>query len=415
MYIENEIRIMQDNMDEINRITDLVYDELYYNRNFPVTMEGIKYAIAKWRAKKDSLIQLFSKHPNWNAESYMIQFDKAWVRELNTSIRDQFAEWAYNALYCKIEFCENTYEERLPMQLLKSNITFIINCMKSTKLDEDACIEIDSIIGRINMRLESENIAVDMFPFPSEGQKCSRYIRKLCDVVGLCEADNFERQFAMFADAMNPIIVKRHTCISLNPLDYMLASNGNSWRSCYSLGNYSYDRYDGNFEELHDRPGEHIGGTLSYMLDETSFVEYTVAKEYDGDRIELEYKITRCYCAYKDGALLQQRVYPQSNDRDPSISEQHRKVAQKVIADCLNEPDLWTVKDGCSARNVCVQGFGYLGYPDWVYQDSEIIHISFLNSMPRIEYGNMFVGEMAYALDNAGTLLSSSNRITVSD
>ena len=180
------------------------------------------------------------------------------------------------------------------------------------------------------------------------------------------EYSEYEREFAKFADAINPLTIKRHTCLSLHPVDFLLQSNGNSWRSCHYIGDNA------------DDAGCYCTGTVSYMLDPTSMVFYTVSGTYDGDYIEHEKKITRNMFAYENGILLQQRIYPQATDGSDDIYKQYRNIVQEIFAYCEDQPNLWTVSHDAPAY--CKQGIGSTMYHDWLRQSSSLSSISKLNS-----------------------------------
>ena len=80
---------------------------------------------------------------------------------------------------------------------------------------------------------------------------------------------------------------------------------------------------------------------MSYLLDGTTMVYYQVDKEYDGNDLEFEPKIIRQLFHYKDGILVQGRLYPQCNDGKNSLYTPiraqlgERKVAPLLVAQLL--------------------------------------------------------------------------------
>ena len=175
------------------------------------------------------------------------------------------------------------------------------------------------------------------------GQKFSRIINKLCTKVGIDKVEGYQQKFAKFGDDINELSIKRHTIISINPIDYLTMSFGNSWASCHTI------------DKLNDRncpnsySGQWSGGTLSYMLDGSTVVFYTVDKAYEGTDFELQNKVNRCMFNLGEDKLIQGRVYPQSNDGDQTIYNEVRAIMQKTVSEMFNVNNLWILKQGTSA------------------------------------------------------------------
>jgi hypothetical protein len=100
------------------------------------------------------------------------------------------------------------------------------------------------------------------------------------------------------------------------------------------------------------------------MLDESTFVFYTVDKSYDGNEYELQPKINRNMFHMGNDKLIQGRVYPQATDGAVSIYKQIREIAQKVVSDCLEVPNMWKNVKGTSecGKMVCSKGTHYRDY-----------------------------------------------------
>lgn len=325
MYeVSNEIfdNIKREFMDELN--------ERYYSYN----EYAIEAILDEWYDRKQMLLELLSKHPNWDANKLMIRFDEDYSRKINSNVAEAFLIWL-----------RDKQRDNMSYDMYQHMFTL---CRK-TYVDSNASLDF------INTQHES-------FRF-REGMKATKIMKKICSTFGwdkimeteynrdgeLVQVNAFERQFAQYCDAMCPIKVTRHTCISLNPLDYLLMSNGNSWSSCHDIG------------EQGDS-GCYSSGTISYMLDEHSIIFYTVGADYDGEDIELESKLQRQVFGYNDYQLVQSRLYPQGNDYDAEeIYTDIRNIMQKVMADCLGMPNLWTKKKVSNTY----AGSGSTCYQDW--------------------------------------------------
>ena len=172
----------------------------------------------------------------------------------------------------------------------------------------------------------------------------------------------YNAEFAKYADAINQIKVKRHTIISVNPIDYLTMAFGNSWATCMTI-----DRRNKRKRGDEVFRGLSCGGTLSYMMDGVTAVVYTVDSKYEGHNFELEDKINRNLIHYKDGIMIQGRLYPQSNDNGANdLYEQFRNIEEKVIADCLGFPNLWKYERGTETNSkYCRNANGSAHFADY--------------------------------------------------
>lgn len=365
MY-EVSSNIMENIKDEFRRELD--------NRGYRYSSSAINVIFSEWYSQKRGLLSMLSKHPNWNPKRLMIHFDADYSRRLDTRTTRDFFYWidrnydntALDAETAKVwhkcyefmwDYC--TTETYLPE----------IKDRTDSRYDENGRYESYTYnpLDELNTLLPELHARV--------GQKNTKIVGKICSHFGVDKIkkygttinhetgevqenvliDSYDRQFAKFCDALSPIKVTRHTCISLNPVDYLLMSNGNSWRSCHYIGDYASDA------------GCYSSGTISYMLDQHSIIFYTVDAGFDGVCIESEPKISRQVFGYNDFQLLQSRLYPQNNDTGANDTYTDiRNIMQKVVADCLAVPNRWIKK---SVHNV-VHGGGATCYPDWDCQSN---------------------------------------------
>ena len=360
------------------------------------TDEGLNRILDEWCKNKADLIRLFEKHPNYNGK-FQIVFDCDFDRSIDRDAIDNFKRWlksdkvrsvfinevklgvySYRELrsicsrlydlYSTFERNDSirtingkTYEEYFKEYLhfrnLKSRYEDSRNiyCTSYHAYDRDSYNKYEKLdkisailsYSSLNQLIDDtiKDYCRDYFPDAKirKGQKTSRAINKLLCMLGFDKLPDYNKEFAKFADAINPLKIKRHTVISIHPIDYYTMSFGNSWSSCHTIDKRNDRRIDGD----HSYRGCNSSGTESYMLDRTSCVFYTVKAEYEGNNLELEDKINRCMFHYYDNRLLQGRVYPQSNDRGGNnLYKDIREIAQKVFADMLDVPNYWTNKSG---------------------------------------------------------------------
>lgn len=335
-----------------NNILNEMMEELD-DRNYSYTESALESILDTWLERKQALLDLLSKHPNWDAERLMIRFDTDFSRKINTDVTLGFVNW----LFALPETQDMFYKDgiwKTYTDIGEAYYSAFYNALTChTYIEEEDQKYLDKI-NNIN-----EN-----FRFRA-GMKSTKIVRKICEYHGFTkimrreidyfgnevEYNAFEREYAKFCDALCPIKITRHTCISLNPLDFLLMSNGNSWHSCHDIGE-------------NGDSGCYSSGVISLMLDEHSFVFYTVDASFNGELIELEPKLQRQLFAFHDNQLLQSRLYPQNNDYGAEeVYRDIRNTVQKIVADCCEKPNLWVKKK--VDHNLVKTGVGATCYADW--------------------------------------------------
>lgn len=321
--------------------------------DIPWGTSAIDKIIDIWAEDKAPLIELLRHHPNWNEEKCYVAFDQNVKGQADDKKIYQFLDWVMDITYRTNGLSELRYYKE---QLLDSEMAEMI---------KQSYPDIKGITA---------------------GQKTSRAVNKICKFLGMDKLENYEREYAKYSDAINPLDVVRHTILSINPVDYLLSSNGNSWSSCHTLDKHNPNGFSGC----------HCSGTMSYLLDGTTMVYYQVDKEYDGNDLEFEPKIIRQLFHYKDGVLVQGRLYPQCNDGQNSLYTPIRAQLQKIIADCLVAPNLWRKKGGASACSSVINSKG-THYRDYECQNEcSVSRIVKMIPKGRVDNRKMTVGHDIY-------------------
>lgn len=280
---------------------------------------------------------------------------------------DSETEQYYNKAYDKALFMEHSNHRQFFSELS------YINSSVATK-------EIASTLNELAKPFDLRAV---------EGQKISRIVNKFCkylklnDIVEMGLAYNgneknygYDYQFSQFSDGINTLKVTRYTVISVNPIDYLTMSFGHKWASCHTIDKMGI-RPDG--DEDHHYGGCYSSGTVSYMLDPTSFVVYTVDSKYNGTDFELQDKMKRVMFYLGEDKLIESRVYPDGRRNseagidDQTSAKQFREIVQKVIADCLDTPNLWTTTKGYGTASRYIQSAtGSTHYPDYCHYDDVV-------------------------------------------
>lgn len=193
----------------------------------------------------------------------------------------------------------------------------------------------------------TRNIQCDNGPVLKAKTKTSRAFNELCCLYGVdklnpqevTKEENgqtvtktvypYNKVFAQYSDFVSNLTRKMYYVISVNPLDYLMMSNGISWHSCHRIT-------DGGYK----------GGTLSYMLDETSIITYVVS-----NLDEPLHKLPRYYrqmIHYSDGLFMQNRLYPQGNDGATDLYAKFRNLVIAEFSDLLDTANDWEVEQGAN-------------------------------------------------------------------
>lgn len=300
--------------------------------------------VNEWNKQKEPLRNVLRNHPNWNEEEDMIVFDIDINRELDKEAVERFRSWAISNL--NLDYC-NQNQTMWDYKLFPCD-QFMTN----------------------------EKIELIKRKYPDfkavAGQKTSRAMNKLFAMIGLDKHPNYNREFAKYADAINPLKVTRHTVISINLIDYLTMSFGNSWASCHTIDKENQRGRQNAYQ------GCYSSGTLSYALDSTSIVLYTVDSSYNGNEYYLEDKINRQMFHFGEDKLAQGRLYPQDCDSGANDTyTQFRNLMQEVIAYSLGIPNLWLLRRGIDICKEHIVSFG-THYRDYYHFDN--CSISFLKN-----------------------------------
>lgn len=185
------------------------------------------------------------------------------------------------------------------------------------------------------------------------GMKTSRAFNRLCTNFHVDKASAYNKMFAQYADMVSGLKRKMKFYISLNPLDYLTMSFGNSWSSCQTIDKKNERNMPNSYS------GMHCGGTLSYMLDGTSIITYAHMNATEDHE---EGKIYRNMFHYYDGLLAQGRVYPQGNDGATDLYKTFRRFVQTEMSKLLEVSDDWVKRSASPIENIYSYGVHYRDY-----------------------------------------------------
>lgn len=195
------------------------------------------------------------------------------------------------------------------------------------------------------------------------GMKTSRAFNRMCTQYKINTLAEYQRLYARYSDMVAGGKRKMKFFISLNPLDYLTMSFGNSWASCHTIDRSNVRNMPNSYH------GMYCGGTISYMLDSTSIITYVHNEMPEG--VETG-KIYRNMFHYGNGTLIQGRIYPQGKDGATDLYQTFRSIMQKEMSKMLGKEDEW-IDFGfdCDERTSTCG----VHYPDYLhFEDCNVSH-----------------------------------------
>lgn len=372
--------------------------EVLSNMEYRYTEEAVRKIIIKWADNKALLFNLLSHNENFVPEKGYIAFSQDYYQEFNEHDRRLFVEW-FDLECDSISECiipeektteKMSYASHIPLKLYQFVEEFLSD-YNNQYVNEEFVDYVCTLTDLADFRNGGKKLRIEV------GQKTSRAVNKIMTYFGVNKHERYNKIYAKYSDAINPLSYKRHTIISVNPIDYLLSSNGLNWSSCHNAdigGYYKVGKKGKSFI--------HASGTISYMLDDCTLIMYTVDEAYNGTDFELQPKINRCCLHYKDGVLVQSRLYPQDCDDDNpenlALYDGFRSTAQKVIADLLNKPNLWTKLKNNSASLYTTKGSGATCYADWSRRDATVT-VCLLKNYERESEDRMIIGHQPICVE----------------
>lgn len=373
----NELGLLND--DVVEKFARKIYD-VADHYGFDAKIDACRRIANEWNKQKSGLRAILRKHPMWDEERQMIWFDADISRSLEwqaigdfwRNIENELTKPAYKLTKQILE-----YDLYYPDEVYFINERTDLN-RKVDELYENAkkARAINDAFDGIRDQFfteEKNKASVDMLNTINPeyklryNEKTSKAINKICILEGWNKPEmtgtydkhvndgggkgnNYDRWYANLCDNLNPMVITRHTLISINPLDYLLMSHGQGgWHSCHWIGD----------------KGCYCAGTTSYMLDSDSIIMYTVDKSFDGTEIEKQPKMTRQVFGYNDEVMCQLRLYPQKNDYGAEHAYQEmREIMQKVIAECEGKVNRWKTSHN-DVEDIVAEDHYYACYPDW--------------------------------------------------
>ena len=346
----------------INSITESATN---YLRNIGISCSdiGVGKNIEEWHKNKQPLLELLRKHPSWREEELAVVTTITEKRELDGRYFD-YCDELRSVIYEDNDISKQIIDKLSTPIIANHNglVPDMFAIFFSPHLINDAALRfaIDHCFAETISEYAADGInqIAPEFHF-KPGQKSTRVLNKVYEYFGFTKHPSYNRIFAKISDCISPKSFKRTAVLSVNPMDYLTMSNGNSWSNCMCL--IPSRNYDGQ-----EYQGKHKAGCMSYLTDGVSLLFYTLDEsDFKSKELWKIPKITRQVIFYNSPHIVHERIYPKSidyreNDANPYII--YRNCVWKLISECESASNSWVPFNTIIRDNPDT-----FMYPDWNY------------------------------------------------
>jgi|GEM_PF-6829596 len=316
----------------------IAYEEQYVEKNMDCFGEN-----------KMPLINLLRKHPSWNEESLAIIFEAGDVRRSDTK--------EINALRSKLERIFHAVLSEGGQHISEDRASSFSMALKAIceggqYIDEQTARRVKLHTGMV----------CDV------GKRASRILDKLCKKYCIDGHEDYISAFTALADALNPISIEQKMVLSVHPSDFI----------GMDIKDGRFTNLDAKSSALINKKGCSANGSLALLADGSSMVFYSVAADatlpYHKAR-----KVAMQIFGYANGILLQFGTYPSKTTKEFQSTSRH--IAQQALAKCLQEDNLWMLKERSYTINMSRILGGVLGKCTRCGDTEKIITASLLKKM----------------------------------
>ena len=361
---KTELKSAYGNYCDTDKLVDDVMRLLtkYNHRN---TEEGVCALLNKFFENKKELIDLFVQSEHYIGD-LRISLDVEMVRETSENEIYSFCSQFSKAVDAPKAICKYTDKHGKTLNdylaigiksltasdLMDDNIRKKLSANAKNKnaflISDGRTVESDRVLTDFNNMISwfsryyqsslNENMAKKLEQYKINEKfavnlKTSRAFNRVCAHFGVDKLPKYNKLFAQYADMISDTKRNMKFYISLNPLDYLTMSFGNSWASCHTIDKTNRRRMPNSYS------GAYCGGTLSYMLDQASFITFVHTRAPE-DIVEAG-KIYRNMFHYQNDMLVQGRIYPQGIDGHTDLYKVFRGFVQKELSDLLGVSNTW--------------------------------------------------------------------------
>ena len=392
---------------QIDYYTDLamkLWDEFQIDGSYDV--RGTRVNVQTWYESKRAQMERFRQHPYWCEEAKAIIFAFGTERKVNYYLASRHIHHMRDYIYNETRYLPNGDEV---LKALEKTFALLHG------VDEYCVPNItETFIEHFTSYLNAlcAHLPKSARRMLSPGTKLTRFIRKCCEEFEMQDGstinvmkledphergdrtfDSVEKRFAKLADALSVLTTTNVAFMSLNFLDFMTMSHGNSWSTCHYINSHGlFHREDGS-SSYH---GAYKQGCLSYALDEPSFIFYTLPADTKGSAYYRCKKLTRMCCQYANGTLVTGKCYP---NNESEVISKYVAMLKEVVAVTEKSIDEWETTtdsgDHVSARVKTADGAAH--YADYTMSRQRPT-ISLCRKLMLSQQRQMTIGHRAYCV-----------------
>lgn len=347
-----------------------------------------------WATNKQKLYDLLSTSPYWNEKELCIHLKTKVIRPIDINrAKKLYLDLLGNANVSYTErkairysfnyLVDNYYNEGEITENIENQKMIEVYTRSIEDIKDDLCCydELKKISIRVGQKKSKVLFKIVEIVFNKNEYRDTMYyveneVVKVRTKTGFKETHyhTYEQLKAKICDCLSPLKVDEEIYISINPLDYLTMSHGNSWSSCHSIRN------DGCYH----------AATFTTLTDTSTIIVYTLPQKVEKDFSLVDKKARQMLFISKDiDGIFQQVFYPY---KSKYISDDVRQYIEELIANYKHEPNLWTKVD---LGDVYIDDCDYLGYRDWEEgKDSWCFKLKNANN-PHFR-----IGENAFSVNN---------------
>lgn len=227
-----------------------------------------------------------------------------------------------------------------------------------------------------------QNAVKEIAPKANLRQKKSKVFMALCKALKIpTENREFQMDFSDLCNEFNAKKISFKLYVSINPIHFLTMSNP-KYEEVWNEKKLKHEQKYATLVSCHSLNSDYSykNGCMGYALDGVSMIAFTVSDDNDPATFNNR-KTTRQIFAYKDGVLLQSRLYTSFRESDyggvdgdegKETVRLYRELIQREIAECEGVPNFWgkPIKYCDSAIRI-TKGDGFSGYADWLHFDNQ--------------------------------------------
>lgn len=376
----------------IDELAKEVYNYIYSYSNYGddnyIELYAVKKNVRRWWCNKIDLIKKLSKADAFDFATLSLKSDFIEVRPANHAAALNKCTDLINMLYSDMTDGEEYNHDGLRLFKKALELWSLNHNGDAFKLNDRTRVIYNTLLAALELPLIKKDSTLLKYLNAYNGGVNLNYYK-----------NDYNRIITDAFDLMKEKKTPYKRYISVHPLSYIQAGEGNSWSSCYTFEGRHGNGYSGC----------NRFGCFGYMVDGVTLVANYLKEDIDGEDVDFRDKVYRHYIHINERgdniSLLCGRVYPQKNDGDKEKALSIFREAGAQVMEALTSRPYYIYNNCYEVRSIYSSASLYcFGYNDltcsYCYNTNAIISTyETLEGLSNIQY-NIEVGAAAYYLDN---------------